>query len=363
MNKNNYCVILAGGLGMRIWPVSRQSKPKQFIDLLGTGETLLQATYKRFLNFIDKENILVVTDREYEGLVREQLPDLPNYNLMLEPMKRNTIPPVIWACAEVNRRNPNGVVVVTPSDQNITDLAGGSFSEEIEKGLDYAHRHQRLLSVGVMPTRPEQAYGYIQMDTKMAPNIFKVQSFTEKPQEEFANIFFDSGEFLWNTGLFIWTAKVFLRALKAVSGYYSEILEDLRIRYSTGQDVNESISELYAKFPNMTLEEMVLEKVENVDVMLCHFGWADLGTWNNVYNFSEKDNDGNVVINNSKAVLYDCNDCMVRLPEGHVAVIQGLSDYIVVEEGNVIVICKKEDQSVIRRFVNNAQLDLGSEYV
>ena len=164
MNQNYYCIILAGGPGIRIWPVSRQNKPKQFIDLLGTGETLIQTTYKRFLNFIDRDNIIVVTDKAYEQLVREQLPDLPDGNLMLEPMKRNTIPPVIWASAEINRRNPNGVVVVSPCDQNITDMPGGSFAEEMEKGLDYAHRHQRLLSVGVVPSRPEQAYGYAMGD-------------------------------------------------------------------------------------------------------------------------------------------------------------------------------------------------------
>lgn len=363
MKRNYYCVILAGGAGKRIWPVSRQNKPKQFIDLLGTGETLLQTTYKRFLNFINPENIIVITNREYESIVREQLPELSDNNLMLEPMRRNTVPPVIWASAEIARRNPNGVMIVSPSDQNITDLDAGNFAAEMELGLDYAYRHQRLLTVGVKPTRPEQAYGYIQMAEKMAPNIFMVQSFTEKPQEEFAKIFYESGEFLWNTGLFIWTTTAFLRALKSVSGYYNEMIEDLRIRYSTGQDVNASISELYSKFPNMALEETVLEKIENVDVMLCHFGWADLGTWDNVYNYKEKDSDGNVVINNSKTVLYDCNDCLVRLPEGHVAVIQGLSDHVVVEEGNVILICRREDQEVIRRFVNKAQIDLGEEYV
>jgi len=363
MEKNYYCVILAGGIGTRLWPVSRQHTPKQFIDLLGTGETLLQSTYKRFLEFIDKDNIIVVTNHEYEGIVREQLPDISPWNLMLEPIRRNTVPPVTWASVEVTRRNPNAVMVVTPSDQNITDKPDGKFADEILQGLEYAYNNPQLLTVGVPTTRAEVAYGYIQMAEKQAPNIYKVQTFTEKPQEEFAHIFHESGEFLWNTGLFIWSSKAFLKALHGVSGYYTEVLEDLKVRYSTGQDVSAGIADLYSKLPNMTLEQTVLEKAENVDVMMCHFGWADLGTWGGVYNYGEKDDAGNVLINHSKTLLNDCCDCLVRLPEGHVAVLQGLNGYVVVEEGNVIVVCKKDDQGAIRRFVNSAQLDLGEDYV
>ena len=363
MNSNFFCIILAGGIGTRLWPVSRQYLPKQFIDLLGTGETLLQSTYRRFLEFIDPDNIIVVTNRDYEAIVREQLPQLASHNLLLEPIRRNTVPPVTWASVEVNRRNPNAVMVVTPSDQNITDRPDGIFAQEMLQGLDYAASHQQLLTVGVPTTRAEVSYGYIQMAEEHAPNIYKVQTFTEKPQEEFANIFHQSGEFLWNTGLFIWSSKVFLKALYGVSGYYTEVLEDLKVSYATGQDVGTCIADLYSKLPNMTLEQTVLEKAENVDVMLCHFGWADLGTWGGVYNHCEKDAQGNALINNSKSLLYDCSDCLVRLPEGHVAVLQGLSGYVVVEENNVIVICKKDDQGAIRRFVNRAQLDLGEGYL
>ncbi len=363
MNKNYYCVILAGGAGTRIWPVSRQNKPKQFIDLLGTGETLLQTTFNRYKKFIDVENILVTTNLEYADMVREQLPELSDDNLMLEPIRRNTVPPVTWASAEVARRNPNGVLIVTPSDQNITDKENGVFSDEILQGLDYAHRHQRLLTLGVKPTRPETAYGYIQMSAKMAPNIFTVQTFTEKPQEDFARIFFESGEFLWNSGIYIWSAKAFLKAIKEVSGYYNEIIEDLRVHYPTSTNIKDIVFDLYSKLPHMALEQTVLEKVENVDVMLCHFGWADLGTWESVFNYMDKDGQGNALVNNSKAVLNDCNNCLVRLPDGHVAVLQGLSDYVIVEEGNVILVCKRDAQNIIRSFVNSAQLDLGDEYV
>jgi len=337
--------------------------PKQFIDLLGTGETLLQTTYRRFQEFIDRDNIIVVTNRDFADIVKAQLPELASHNLMLEPIRRNTVPPVTWASVEVSRRNPNAVMVVTPSDQNITDRPDGRFADEMLQGLEYVSQRPQLLTVGVPTTRAEVAYGYIQMAEEQAPNIYKVQTFTEKPQEDFARIFHESGEFLWNTGLFIWSSKAFLKALRGVSGYYTEVLEDLKVSYATGQDVRAGIADLYSKLPNMTLEQTVLEKVENVDVMMCHFGWADLGTWMGVYNYVDKDTDGNALINHSKTLLYDCQDCLVRLPEGHVAVLQGLSGYVVLEEDNVIVVCKKDDQGAIRRFVNNAQLELGEEYL
>lgn len=364
MNRNHYCVILAGGIGVRIWPVSRQNKPKQFIDLLGTGETMLQMTYKRYLKFIARENIIVVVNKQWESIAREQLPDIPTENLLCEPMRRNTIPPVYWATLEIYRRNPNASIVVSPSDQNITDHREKQFEEDMIRGLEYCAEHPSLLTVGVPPSRPEVAYGYIQMAEKTdIEYIFKVQSFTEKPQEEFAKIFYESGEFLWNTGIYLWSAKTFLAGIKGSSGDMSEIVNDAKVRYLAGSEQHQVLKDMYSILPNMAIEQTLLEKAENVDVMLCHFGWADLGTWDSVYDHSEKDDMQNVLINNTKAVLYDCNDCVVRLPEGHVAVLQGLSEYVVVEQGNVIVVCKKEDQGAIRRFVNMAQMDLGEEYV
>lgn len=364
MNKNFYCLILAGGIGVRLWPVSRQHKPKQYIDLLGTGETLLQTTYKRFARFIARENIIVVANEEWEDITREQLPDLPYENLLLEPMRRNTVPPVYWGTVEINRRNPNASIVVTPSDQNITDHRPNQFEEDVLRGLQYTQENSRLLTMGIPPSRAEVAYGYIQMAEKTAVHhIYNVQSFTEKPQEDFARMFYESGEFLWNTGLFLWNTKTFMLAAKGVSGDMTNVVNDARVRYLAGSDRKETVTTIYSMLPNMALEKALLERAENVDVMLCHFGWADLGTWDSVFDFSPKDQQNNVIINKSKAVFYDSNDCIVRLPEGHVAVIQGLSEYVIVEEGNVLVVCKKEDQGAIRRFVNNAHLSLGEAYL
>lgn len=363
MNPNYYCIILAGGIGMRLWPVSRQHKPKQFIDLLGTGETLLQSTYRRFSQFIPADNILVMTNHEWADTVREQLPQLPIQNVLSEPIRRNTVPPVFWGCVEVTRRNPNGVAVVAPSDQNITDLEPHQFEREILAGLHYAETTPRLLTLGVRPTRPEVAYGYIQMAERVTDNIYNVQSFTEKPEQQFSEMFYKSGEFLWNTGIFIWQANVLLQEMHGKSGDYSEMVWDARARYCAGSDVDAAVRECYSMLPNMTIEKTLFEHTTHVNVMQCHFGWADLGTWDSVYDYLPKDPHGNVQVNQSRALFYDCKDCVVRMPEGHVAVLQGLTEYVVVEQGNVLVVCRKEDQNAIRRFVTNAQIDLGEEYV
>ncbi len=362
MDKRNYCVILAGGLGTRLWPMSREQKPKQFIDVLGTGKTLLQMTYERFASFIDADNIIIVTNEGYRKWVVEQLPGLRYENILMEPMRRNTVPAVTWAALEIQRRCPDGRFIVSPSDQNITNY--DAFCEDILRGLDYVGLSGMLLTLGVKPTRAEESYGYIQMteERKDFSNIFKVQSFTEKPANDFARIFFESGEFLWNTGLFMWRADTFLDAVKSASDEFAGIVENVVTKYREGEYIADLLMELFTKCPNMSLEQSVLEKSENVDVMLCRFGWADLGTWASLHAALPQSDMGNVVID-SKSLLYDCKDCIIKLPDGHVAVVQGLEDYVVVEEGNVLVICKKGDQKNIRKFVNDAQLNLGEEYV
>ncbi len=360
MNKNNFCVILAGGIGTRLWPSSRMQKPKQFIDFLGTGETLLQATYRRFGKFIDKDNIFVVSNESYKDLVQEQLPALDENNLLLEPMRRNTVPSVTWAAFEICHRNPNACIVVSPADQLITNEE--KFEDDLIVGLDYVSRHKRLLTIGIVPTRPETAYGYIQMAEKMDNDIFKVQSFTEKPEMEFARLFVESKEFLWNTGIFVCGGKTFLSNLHGAAEYYTDMMDYIQQHYEGGRHLQEFVENAFSMCPNVSLERGILEKSDNVDVMLCHFGWADLGTWNALYEAMPKNFEQNVILG-SRAILYDCKDCMVKLPNGRVAVIQGLKDYVVAEEDNVLVICKKDDQNAIRKFVNDVQINIGDEYV
>lgn len=360
MNKNNYCVILAGGVGLRLWPSSRKEKPKQFIDFFGTGETLLQMTFKRYSRFIDKDNMIVVSNALYADLIAEQLPDIPKSNILLEPMRRNTVPSVTWAAMEVVRRNPDACIVVTPVDQMIT--GEDFFVEDVLAGLDYVARHRRMLTLGAMPTRPETSYGYIQMADKLEKNIYKVKSFTEKPELDFARLFVENKEFLWNTGLFIGSAHTFLEAVHSKASYYTEMMDDASRFFDNGVRPSEFVEETFSMCPNVSIEQGILEKSDNVDVMLCHFGWTDIGTWSALYNVTPKDADDNATID-TQAMFYDCKGCVVKLPSGKLAVLQGLKDYVVAEEGNVLVVCHKGEQGVMRKFVNDVQMNAGDDFV
>lgn len=361
MNRNHYCVILAGGMGTRLWPLSRQAKPKQFLDVLGTGKTMLQMTFERFARFIQKENIIVVANKMYAGWICEQLPDLSPGNLLLEPMHRNNVPAAVWASLEVRRRNPNAALVLSPCDQQITNI--DTFETDVVRALEYAHcNRQRLLTLGVRPEYASTHFGYIQMDQSVGDKIFSVRSFTEKPEVDYAKVFVESEEFLWNTGLFVWVPDAFTSAILEAMPMMGSVYDEILRRYRVGDNVPQVVERIFSRCPNLTIEESVLEKSNSVDVVLCHFGWRDIGSWDNVHQAIEKDDSNNAIIN-TKTLLYDSENCVVRLPEGHVAVIEGLKDYIVVEEGNVLVICKKSDPKAIRRFVNDAQLNLGDEYV
>ena len=360
MNKNFYCVILAGGIGTRLWPTSREKKPKQFQDILNTGQSMLQITYNRFLRFIERDNIIVVTNTQFKDIVREQLPELDPMNMLLEPMRRNTVPSVTWAALEICRRNADAAMVVSPADQLIIDET--AYEKDIVAALNYTSENERLLTMGIIPTHAETEFGYIQMADKIGEDLYKVRSFTEKPTEDFATVFYESGEFLWNTGIFVWGAARFLNAAHGKNIEFTTILEVILKNYATKGITTNDVANIYSMVPNLNLEQSVLEKADNVDVLQCHFGWKDIGTWKAVYESLPKDSGNNVVLD-SQSLLYDCKNCMVKLPNGHVAVVQGLEDYIIVEEGDVLVICKKNDRKAIRKFVVDAQMKFGDEYI
>ena len=360
-DKRNYCVILAGGRGRRLWPVSRENYPKQFVDLFGTGRTQLQATFDRFAKLLPKENIYICTCKEYLQLVMEQLPETPERNIMVEPIHRNTAPSVACTAMHILRKNPEANVIVSPSDQLVLDEA--SFARSMDVGIGYVSENDVLLAMGVKPTRPEPGYGYIQLgDLSCKPEVFKVKSFTEKPERDFAKMFMESGEFYWNTGIFISNAKHLLNTFEQV---FPPVLRNLRYDNPnfTEEEEQAFVAENYPRYPNLSLDYAILEQSRNVFVMKCDFGWADMGTWHAIYEVMSKVKDDNVVMD-SVVMLEDCHNNIIRLPKGKLGVFNGLEGYIVAEEGDVLMICKKSDNSsMVKKYVNEVRIKYGDEFV
>lgn len=361
-DKKNYCVILAGGRGQRLWPVSREQHPKQFLDLFGTGRTLLQSTYDRFAKILPPENILICTCAGYLDLVKEQLPKVVTRNIIVEPIHRNTAPSVAWAAMRILHQTPDANIVVSPSDQLILNEA--SFAHSIDIGIGYVKENNVLLAMGVKPTRPEPGYGYIQLgDLSCKPDVYKVKSFTEKPERDFARMFMESGEFYWNTSIFISSAYHLLDTFEHV---FPSVLRKLRYENPNYTEEEEAkfVAENYSRYPNLSLDYAILEQSDNnVFVMKCDFGWADLGTWHAIYEVMHKVNDDNVVMD-SEVILEDCKNNIIKLPKGKLGVFNGLEGYIVAEEDGVLLICKKSDNSsMVKKYVNEVRIKYGDEFV
>ena len=359
---NNYCVILAGGKGRRLWPCSRENKPKQFIDFFGTGRTQLQQTYDRFARILPKENIYVNTNEVYLDLVHEQLPNLAPDHLLAEPIHRGTAPSVAWCTQRILHANPNANIVVAPSDQTIVNEE--AFAECINRGFNFVASHQYMLTLGLKPTRPEPGYGYIQMGDEIEDGVYKVQSFTEKPEREFAKMFVESGEFYWNTGIFLANAQC---ALRSFDQLLPTVLRKFNAMHTNDEydyeEENRFIHENFPSYPNISIDYGILEKSDNVCMMKCNFGWADLGTWHSIYEAMNKGEGDNVVID-SDVMLDNAHNNVIKLPADRFAVISGLDGFIVAEEDNVLLICRKEDSSGnIRRLVNDIQIKKGERYI
>ena len=361
ITKKNYCVILAGGKGRRLWPTSREEKPKQFIDFLGVGRTQLQTTFDRFSKVIPLENIFICTCREYLSLVKEQVPEIEERNILVEPVNRNTAPSVAWANMRIKRQDPDANIIITPSDQLVVDEA--SFMRCLETGLSYVAENDVLLAMGVKPTRPEPGYGYIQMgDLSCKPDVYKVKSFTEKPEREFAKLFMESGEFYWNTGVFMVNSRKLTQSFESI---FPSVLRNLKFEnpsYSYEEEL-EYVAQNYPRYPNLSIDYAILEHSSSVYVMKCDFGWADLGTWHAVYEFMSNGDGDNVVVD-SEVMLDDAHNNVIKLPKGRLGVINGLDGYIVAEEGNVLLICKKGDSSaLVRKYVNEVLIKYGEDFV
>ena len=359
--QNNYCVILAGGKGRRLWPCSRDKYPKQFIDFFGVGRTQLQQTFDRFANILPKENIYINTSCDYLDLVRKQLPEVATDHIMAEPIHRNTAPSVAWAVHRIMMFDPKANIIISPSDHNIVN--DDAFFRNIKEGLSFVEKNDAILTMGVSPTRPEPGYGYIQKGVYTGNgDIYKVQAFTEKPDREFAQMFMDSKEWCWNTGLFLSNVN-YLR--QCLYGFLPSVLREgeMSSKITTIEDEEAFIHDNFPRYPNISLDYGILEKSENVYVMRCDFGWADLGTWHGVYESLSKRDGDNVVID-SDVILEDAANNIIKLSKGKLGVINGLDGYIIAEKDNVLLICKKEDSSaLVRKYVNEVQIKKGEEFV
>lgn len=341
--KHFYCLILAGGKGRRLWPVSREEKPKQFIDFFGSGKTLLQQTYERFCHILPEENIYVSTYADYTDLVLEQLPQLTNNRLLREPIRRNTAPIVAWGTHRIVMSDPNAAIIVTPSDQIITNE--DAYREDVLEGLAYTHANNSLLTMGIRPTRPEPGYGYIQLGDRNGDkeDFYNVQSFTEKPERDFAEMFMRSGEFLWNTGLFLFTPQAIRERMYTLLPAVMRSLDEEK-KDATWIEEEKWVEKHYSTYPNMSLETGILERSDNVCVKECHFGWADIGAWHGIYEACATSKEDNVTLD-TDATLIDTTGCVISLPKGRTAIINGLHDFIIAEHDDILLITPRCDSS------------------
>ena len=357
--ENNYCIIMGGGIGSRFWPFSREDRPKQFLDFFGIGRTLIQQTFDRFNQLIPTENIYIATNKNYAALVREQLPEIGDNQILLEPTRRNTAPCIAYATYRIKAINPNANIVVTPADHLI--LHEQNFLRNIQKGLNFVAKFPSLLTLGVKPNRPETGYGYIQTQEGGTDDIQKVKAFTEKPNYELAKVFFESGEFFWNSGIFIWNVQTILDDFhKYLPDIANRMDQGLHIFNTSREDA--FIEEQYPMFPNISIDYGIMEKAENVYMLMADFGWSDLGTWGSLYDLSEKDNDRNVTLR-CRSLFVESEDNLLTLPKKKLAVVQGLNDYIIVESDDILLICKKADEQRIKQFVADVAMKFGEEYL
>ena len=350
MNKNNYAVIMAGGIGSRFWPMSKASLPKQFLDILGTGETLIQQTFRRLQKICPAENILIVTNKNYKNLCLEQLADVVEKNILCEPAMRNTAPCVAYAAFKIQSENPDANMVIAASDHIITKE--DEFVRVMNDCLEISATNDVLLTIGITASRPDTGYGYIQFtDQGLAKNkkVRKVKTFTEKPNQELALNFIDSGDFLWNSGMFVWSAKSITLAYRKYLHDMYAVFEEGKSFYNTEEE-EEYIDRVFPGCKNISIDYGVMEKSDKVYVYPADFGWSDLGTWGSLYTHLELDEHQNAIQGN-KVMLYNSSNNIVNVPKDKLVVLQGLSGYIVVESEGTLLVCKKEDEQQIKQFV------------
>lgn len=356
--KNTYAVIMAGGSGTRFWPLSKRSKPKQFLDVLGTGQSLLQMTFDRFAEYIPAENIYIVSNDKYEEIIKEQLPSIRKDQVLLEPFQRNTAPCIAYACYKIAQENPDATVVVSPSDHAI--FKEREFYDAIKNAIDAVENEEKLVTIGVTPNRPETGYGYIQYHSEVDDNVKLVKTFTEKPELELAEKFVESGDFVWNAGVFVWNVTAIQKAFAEFLPDVDEAFQQLSPDFYTDKE-KEGVEVAYAQCKNISIDYGVMEKAQNVYVVLGDFGWSDLGSWDSLYEINSKDEAGNVVEGN--ALVFDSNNCLIKGPEDKLIVVNGLDDCLVAYHEDALLITKKGSEKQLRTIVNEVKLKKDPRYL
>ncbi len=359
-NKHHYVAIMAGGIGSRFWPMSRTAYPKQFLDVLNTGKTLVQWTYDRYAKFMPAENIFIVTSEEYVEIVKKQLPLLPVANILAEPSRKNTAPCIAYISFKLAQIDPEATFIVAPSDHLILEEA--AFEATAMQAIDFVENIKALATLGIKPTQPNTGYGYIQYEgLEVAKGIYKVKTFTEKPSLEIARTFLASGDFLWNAGIFAWKVSTILAAFEKHQPEMFELFDNEKQHFNTPQE-KQSIQKIYPQCVNISIDIAIMEKADNVYVIPSSFGWSDLGTWNSAYDNMEKDYFSNAVASDNVVVI-DATKCMINAPKDKLVVVQGLDDFIVVDTKDVLLICSKEKEQSIKEYVAEVKRNKGDKYI
>ncbi|MBY0244810.1 MAG: mannose-1-phosphate guanylyltransferase [Sphingobacteriaceae bacterium] len=363
MKRNNFVLIMAGGIGSRFWPVSRTEFPKQFIDFFGIGKTLIQSTFERFSDICPEENIFIITNDIYVDLIREQLPNISENQILTEPVMRNTAPCIAYGVMKIAQINPNANIIVAPSDHTIGNPI--QFTKSLQQALEATSKNDCLVTLGIKPNRPDTGYGYIQYKEEAIQTdaeLLKVKVFTEKPNLELAQSFLKSGDFLWNAGIFIWSAKSIINAFEKYLPETFEIFQQGNSVYNTA-DEKAFINNAYFQCTNISIDFAIMEKAENVYVLPSDFGWSDLGTWASIYEMAEKDYVGNAVIPSKQVMMYDSSNCMVNVPGDKLVVLQGLHDYIVVESNNTLLILPRSEEQNVKNIVVDVKAKFGAKFI
>ena len=360
MNKNHYVAIMAGGIGSRFWPMSRTDYPKQFLDILNTGRTLIQSTFDRFIQFIPLENIYIVTAENYKDIVKKQLPELDDANILCEPSRKNTAPCIAYISYKLHKLNPNANLICAPADHLIS--AQEAFKKTCMDALHFTSHIKALLTLGIKPTNPNTGYGYIQYEQfAVSDNIYKVKTFTEKPDKELAKTFVASGDFLWNAGIFVWQVKNIIKAFEKLLPEMHEVFDSEKGNLNTKKEAA-AIERIYPQCINISIDYGVMEKADNVYVIPSSFGWSDLGTWASAYDTLEKDYLDNAVAGNN-VVIIDATKNMIHVDNKKLVLLQGLEDFVIVDTKDVLMICKKTKEQEIKEYVAEIKRSKGDKYL